>query len=335
MKSLILLALLFCTDARTENVPLPPSVTGINEIMAEARNLLTTKISELGKNFIPQLSDKTVVFVNNANLRCNGRVTLQGEPVSSLKFNFKIIGSELIEKSIYTGCNNEVSLVEDVITRGSKLTPVKYADFIKGKREFDLNENETYRLYRLSNSENEEIFKMLIEKKENSKLVEFFFLGQKFARLNYDYKTDSTRLTYTYSGYKAKYVRNHANWEFDHDYDPFTNTVLVTKNSINQIAYINTIGLPLTQNEFLSRFDSYIISGPIKRIRNILEYHNYYFPETKVVQTGSGNERMKEELRITLVRLQNNTEINLVKKQIQDYIEAVENGFISDTRPKP
>jgi hypothetical protein len=52
------------------------------------------------------------------------------------------------------------------------------------------------------------------------------------------------------------------------------------------------------------------------------------------VQSGGQNEHLKEELRIALNRLQNNTELNLVKKQIQEYIDAAENGFLSDSRPK-
>lgn len=334
MKTLILLTIFLSFNTQAETIPLPPSVSSINDIIGGFRNLLTTKISELGKNFIPQLSDKTIIFINNANLNCNGGVVRIGEPVSSLQYNFKINGNELNEKAVYTGCNNQISLVEDVITRGSKLEPLKYADFIKGKREFDLNENETYRLYRLSNSDNEEIFKMLIEKKDNKKMVNFFITGQLFLRLTYEYKDNSTRLTYSYTGYKGRYARKYATWEFDVNYEPFNNTVLVTKSDFTQISYINTESQPLTQNEFLSRFESYVVNGPVNRMRNILDYHNYYFPTTKVVQTGSGNERLKEELRITLNRLQNNTELNLVKKQIQDYIEATENGLLTDSRPK-
>jgi hypothetical protein len=94
------------------------------------------------------------------------------------------------------------------------------------------------------------------------------------------------------------------------------------------------MGQQLSQNEYLGNFDSLVTSSTLTRIRRILDYHNYYFPTTKAVQSGSANEHLKEELRLTFNRLQNNTELNLVKKQIQDYIEAAENGLLIDKRPK-
>lgn len=331
MKTLIVAIFLISLNASAQSIALPPSVSSIDDMINGFRNTLTTKIGELGKNFISQLSDKTIVFTNSTLLNCNGTSINQGEPVSTLQYNFKKANNELVEKSIYTGCGNQISLVEDVITKGGKLTPLKYSDFIKGKREFDLKDDETYRLYRLSNSDNEEIFKILIEKNNQSKLVEFYILGQKFLRMNFDFQEKSTRLTYTYSGYTAKYVRKYASWEMNVDYQPFTNTVLATSA---QVIYLNTEGNPLSQSEYLFRFDRYATSGPLTRIRKIMEYHNFYFPTTKVVQTGSGNEHLKEELRIAFNRLQNNVELNLVKKQLQEYMEAAENGLIIDNRPK-
>lgn len=334
MKKIICLLILISFTAGAENVPLPPSIPSVDEMVGEFRNLLTTKIGEMGKNFIPRLSDKTIVFTNNAPMRCNGGWIAQGEPVSSLQYNFKITNQEMVEKSIYTGCLNQVSLVEDVITRGTKLAPLKYGDFIKGKRTFDLTDEEIYKLYRLSNSDNEEIFKLLIEKKGKSKFVELYILGQPFLRLNYEFKETSTRLTLSYIGYKGRYERRFSTWEFNNSFDTFTNTALVTQSAFSVVNFLNTVGQPLSQNEFLSRFEHYATSGPLSRIRRIIEYHNHYFPTTKIVQTGSGNDRLKEELRIAFNRLQNNTELNLVKKQIQEYIEAVENGLLSDSRPK-
>lgn len=334
MIKIISLLFILSFNIQAETIALPPSVSSVDDIIVEFRNTLTTKINELGKNFISQLSDKTIVFTNSSTLYCNGSPIRQGEPVASMQYIFKKNTNELVEKSVYTGCGNQVSLVEDVVTRGGKLEPLKYSDFIKGKREFDLKDDEFYRLYRVSNSENEEIFKVLIEKKEKSKLVDFFILGERFLRLNYDFQEKSTRLTLTYFGYKAKYVRKHAVWEMDNDFLPFNNAVIVTKGLIDQINYLNTSGEPLSQSEYLFRFNHFVSSGPIARIRKILDYHNYYFPMTKVVQTGSVNERLKEELRIAFNRLQNNTELNLVKKLIQDYVEAAENGLIIDNRPK-
>lgn len=334
MKKLFLIFLIYGHTLQAETIPLPPAVSTINDIVNEFRNALTTKISELGKNFIAQSTDKTILFTNSSTLNCHADVILKGEPVSSMQYNFKKVGMELIEKAIYTGCGNQIALVEDVVTRGGKLEPLKYNDFVKGKRDFELNDDESYRLYRVSNAENEEIFKMLIEKSEKTKLVEFFILGQKFLRMNYDYQLLSTKLTLTYYGYKANYVRSYANWGVNRSFDAFMNSVSVTKGPFNQVKYLDENGAQISQTEYLSLFNKMIVSGTLGTIRQIFDYHNYYFPTTKIVQTGSINQHLKEELRLVFNRLQNNTELNLVKKQIQDYIEAAENGLIIDNRPK-
>lgn len=334
MRILTLAFLIFSFHVSAQTVPLPPAVSSVDDMVNEFRNIFTTKLGEMGKNFITKMSAKTVIFTNSSVVSCNGAKIAKGDPLSIMQYNFVKTNSELIEKAVYTGCSGQISLVEDVVTRGSKLEPLKYSDFIKGKRTFELNPDETYRLYRISNAENEEIFKMLIEKKETSKVVELYFLDQKFLRMNYEFSETSTRLTLTFYGYNANYIRKHGQWSYNSTFDPFTNTVLVKKGIINQASYYDLNGSPLSQTDYLAHFDKRITSGPLSVIRSIIEYHNYYFPTTAVVQTGSKNQRLKEELRLLFNRLQNNTELNLVKKQVQDYIEAVENGLINDNRPK-
>lgn len=321
-------------EAQDQVVPLPPSVSNVDDIVNEFRETLISKVSEVGKNFISTINGKTIIFTNGQPLRCNGELTQIGQPVSSLQYNFKKSDNELSEKSVYTGCNNQVSLVEDVVTKGSDLKSLEYDDFIKGTRSFDLKPNEDYRLYRLSNSENEEIFKLVIERSKIGKTIEMYIVESKFLTMTYEFQIDSTRLTFKYHGYKGKYVRNYARWGFDVSYDPFTNTVMAKKTKLVETSFFDTRGVRFSQKDFLSRVEDYLFNGPIKRIRDILDYHNYYFPSTEVVNSGGQNERLKEELRILNNRLLNNTEINLVRKQIQDYIEAAESGLLLDKRPK-
>jgi hypothetical protein len=334
MKKILIILFINLNNVYAENIPLPPSVAGIDDIINDFRGTLTTKIIDLGKNFIGQLSDKTIIFKHNNVLNCHGDMIPQGEPVSSLQYNYKKTNNELVEKSIYTGCLGQISLVEDVVTRGGELAPLKYSDFIKGKRNIDLDDQQNYRLYRISNSNNEEIFKMLIEKSDQKKLVDFYILGQRFLRFNYNFTESETRLTITYTGYSAKYVQKYGSWEIDSNFDPINNAVIVTKGGINQVKYIDGNGSAISQNDFLSRFDKFVTSGSIARVRSIFNYHNFYFPTTKIIQTGTQNEHLKAELRVAFNRLQNNIELNLVKKQIQEYIDAVENGLIIDNRPK-
>ena len=334
MKTFYLIILFFSANVLAENAPLPPSVLTIDEMVNEFRNTLTTKLGEIAKNFIAKSSDKTIIYTNSSNMKCNGDVIPQGDPVAGLQYNFKTNGTELVEKGIYSGCKNEISLVEDVVTRGTNLTPLSYSDFIKGKRNFELSAGQTYRLYRISNAENEEIFKLLIEKSDTSQLAEFYILGQKFLRINFNYQESSTQANFTYFGYNAKYVRTYASWTFNNSFDPFTNTIYSTKGSAIQFTFFDKSGSPISQNAFSTQFDQRVTSNTMAKIRKIMDYHNYYFPTTTVVQTGATNERLKAELRVALNRLQNNVELNLVKKQIQDYIDAAESSLIIDNRPK-
>ncbi len=337
MKFTIFFLLAMSLDSPAEEliVPIPASVSTIDEIVNEFRETTTNKLEELSKNFISIINGKTVGFTTSSPLRCNGLSTPPGQPISSLQYVSNLKDQELIEKAVYTGCNGAISLVEDVVTRGNELKSLEYSDFIKGKRSFDLGANENYRYYRLSNSDNEEIFKFIIERTPNGKTAEFFIVESKFLTLRYEFSVDQSKVTFKYNGYKGRYARKFATWEFDRLYDPFTNTVIAKKvGTFVETSFYDTRGVRFTQKDFLTRVDDFLFSGPVKRIRDILDYHNYYFPSTEVVKTTGQNEVLKEELRLTYNRLQNNSELNLVKKQIQDYIEAVNLGQIIDKRPK-
>ncbi len=335
MKSFIALFLfslnLYGQEQAEQVVPLPASVMTIDEIVNEFRETTTTKMDDISKNFISIINGKIIAFTNSSPTRCNGLTTPVGQPVAVV--NNK--SSELIEKTVYTGCNNAISLVEDVVTRGADLKSLEYKDFIKGKRSFDLSPNETYKYYRLSNSDNEEIFKLIIERTPTGKIAEMFIVESKFLTISYEYLADQTKLVFRYNGYKGKYSRKFSSWEFDRLYDPFSNTVIAKKtDKFVETSFFDTRGIRFTQKDFLTRIDDYLLGGPVKRLREFLEYHNYYFPSTEVVKASGQNEHLKEELRLAFNRLQNNTELNLVKKQIQEYIEAVNSGLIIDKRPK-
>ena len=334
MKSLIIILLFISFGVKAESIPLPPSIATIDDIVEGLRNTLSTKIVDLGKNFISAQNDKTIFLKSSTPIKCNGSVIPLGEPASILQYNFKKSDNELIEKAIYSGCQRKISLVEDVVTRGSILEPLKYTDFIRGKRNFDLNDGEDYRLYRISNVDNEEIFKLLIEKKDNSKIAEFYILGQKFLRINYTYQATSTKAAFTYFGFKGTYKQTYSSWEFNTSIDTYTNTVIATNGNVNQITYLDSTFQPFSQNEFLSTFNKRISDGAAARIRDLIDYHTYFFPATVQVLSSSGNDHLKEELRVAFNRLQNNTELPLVKLQIQEYINAAEKGQLIDKRPK-
>ncbi len=338
MMKTFLLSLIFCSSlyAQEQIVPLPTSVPTLDDIVKEFRDTLTLKLDEIGKNFISTVNGKIISYSSGEPTRCNGQTTVEGQPLASVQYHADKKANELFEKTIYTGCNRSISLIEDMVTKGNDLKPIEYEDFIRGKRSFDLRSNEFYKHYRLSNSDNEEIFKVITEKNSNGKRSELYFLNAKFLTINYEYQKDQTRLTFKFEGYTGKYTRQYASWDFNVNFEYLVTTVVSKKtDNIIQTSFFSGRMLRFSQKDFLSRVELYLFNGPIKSIRDILEYHNYYFPTTAVVKTVGQNERLLEELRIAYNRLQNNSEISLVKKQIQEYIDVVQLGQLVDKRPKP
>lgn len=335
MKIFIFAFLFINLNLRAENVPLPSSVLGIDEIIEEFRGTLTSKVVALGKNYITQTADHIIIFKNSSDLNCNGTKIPKGNAITSFKYNstFADEGKELNEKALYVGCSGEYAFVEDIISRGSNLKPLSFNDFIRGKRSFDLKENESFRLYRISNNENEEIFKVVIEKMGNGKIADFYYLGQKFLNINYSYNTSSTRAIFTAYSYNATYLRKYGKWTSKSNYSPVTFSVFVNQMSKDQVQYYDSSMNLLSLNNFLGLMNDYLLNSTLSNLRSIVEYHTYYFPNTETTSSGAASQKLLEELRIAQSRLLTNTELNLVRNFIQELINATELGQITDNRP--
>ena len=328
----LFLIIIFSVKLHAENVPLPASVSGVDEIVSEFRDQLATKITDLGKNYISTITNESLIFTSSEALRCNGINNIVGERLSSIQYAYKKQNSSLCEKVTYTGCNSETSLIEQVTTTGSSLEPLKFSDIIKGKRSFDLKDNELSRYYKISNGDGDEIFSVIIEKKDNSKFLNFSILGQKFLTMNFEYKNDATRVVFTYFGYSASYSRRYSNWSMKNNFTEFSNTVVAKKAEF--VTYLDKDGNRISLSNFITAFNQTVMDSAVKTIGSIIEYHTYYFPPTEATKTGSQSQRFIDEIRIAQNRITANTEINLVKKLLQDFINAAELGQIVDNRPK-
>lgn len=334
MKYLILLTLVWALSLKAETVPLPTSVLGVDDLVQELKGSFTTKISDLGKNYITHITDQIVTFTNSETMICNNVSHVVGEPLAKMQYSFQKNNLEFIEKAIYTGCNGETALVEDVVTKGTAPLPLPAKDFLAGKRSIDLKDNETYRLYRISNAASEEIFKVLIEGTNVGKTANFFILGQKFMSMVYEYQATLTRLTITYYGYNASYKVRNSGWTLNRNFQPYTNVVVAYKGIEDQVVYLDADNNRLSLANFLTWFNEGAIRPTISVLAKIIEFHTNFFPKTKTTQTGAQSQRLLEELRIAQNRLLNNTELNLVRNLLQEYMNAAEKGLIIDNRPK-
>jgi hypothetical protein len=331
MKTLFFLILfIFMTGARAESVPLPSSVPGADEVVSEFRNQIMMKMVDLGKNYISTIRGNTLVFTNTDSMKCNDVKNEAGEHLASIQYTYSLRGKELLEQVSYTGCNSQISLVEDTITEGENLAPMDFKDIMKGKRPIELASSETKRIFKISNGEGEELFSVSAEKKENSQSVIFNILTQKFLEVNYQYSAETTRATLTFYGYEATYVRKHGRWGLKNRMDPFKLSVVSKKDG--SVNYFNNDGNLISLSGFSHNKSA--MDSTIQTLEDIFEYHTYYFPKTESTKSGNQAQRLMEELRQAQTRLLANTDIALVKKLIQDLISSAELGQIIDNRPK-
>lgn len=318
--------------AQADNIPLPASVPGPDEIISEFRTQIVTKIVDLGKNYISTISKNTLVFTNSETMSCNEVTHEAGEKIASIQYTYTQKDNQLFEQVTYTGCNNQISLVENIITEGRNLSPLNFKDIIKGNRTVELQDNETKRIYRLSNGEGDEIFSVIAEKGTSTQTMIFNVLQQKFLSINFRYAPDSTRAVLTYFGYEASYVRKYGRWGIRQKMDPFNATVMAKKDG--SVNYFNNEGNLISLSSFVGTFNKTVMDTTISSLEGILQYHSYYFPKTESTKTGNQAQRLIDELRLAQNRLLANTDISLVKLLIQELINAAELGQITDNRPK-
>lgn len=318
--------------AQADVIPLPASVPGPDDIISEFRTQIVTKIVDLGKNYISTISKNALVFTNTEAMKCNEVNHEAGEKLAGIQYNYSLKGNQLIEQVTYSGCNNQISLVEDVITEGQNLSPLNFKEIIKGNRTVELQDNETKRIYRLSNGEGDEIFSVIAEKGNSTQSMIFNILQQKFLTINFRYTADSTRAVLTYFGYEASYTRKHGRWGMRQRMDPFNATVLAKKDG--GVNYFNNEGNLVSLSSFMGTFNKTVMDTTLSSLEEILQYHTFYFPKTESTKTGNQAQRLIDELRLAQNRLLANTDISLVKKLVQDLINAAELGQIIDNRPK-
>jgi len=323
---------LLVSNAGAENVPLPASVPGADDIVSEFRTQIVNKIVDLGKNYISTIRGNTLAFTNSDSMKCNEVTHEAGERLATIQYTYSQKGKQLLEQVTYTGCNSQISLVEDIITDGEDLSPMSFKDIIKGKRTIELAQNETRRIYKMSNGEGDEIFSVIAEKSAGAQSVYFKFVEQKFLAVNYRYTPEATRAVLTFYGYEASYVRKYGRWGMKNKMDPFTLSVFAKKEG--DVNYFNNNGNLISLSSFVSTFNKTVMDSTISTVSDIMEYHTYYFPKTDATKSGNQAQQFIDDLRLAQNRLLANTDISLVKILIQELINAAEIGQIIDNRPK-
>jgi hypothetical protein len=336
----ILLVVLIIPQMAAAQVPLPRSLVTIDQLIDEFRGGLTTKVKDLSSNYIATTSPGNVVFTSSMETKCPYRPLKAGETLSRLSLSVDHKEGELTEVARYFACGGKLSLVEEVITRGRGLTPLPWGVFVKGKRSFALKKGEDFRLYRLRNSKQEELFKVIIQRMSQGTILNatFYIREAKFLNIQYQLNDSMSRAIFTSYGFKVSYHLKHSSWEIDTTGRRGGITKLVVNayaQPVGRVDYIHDSSL-VSQGSFQKYIQYAITRKSFEKIAQFIKSHLHVFPSTSFRQTGLTNTRFLDELKLAHIRLVNNTEINLVKDLVQQYVQAIEEGTIKidDRRPK-
>ena len=322
-------------------VPLPKTLLNLDDIINEFRGPLTTKMSDLSKNYIVKKREGKnsihAVYTSHDLIHCLGATANPGEPLTKLDLSIDASKpNQLHEVAYYTGCHGNLSLKEQVFTQGKNLSAISSEDFFNGRRKFALKENETARTYRLLSGDDEELFALRIAKVAQGTTADYFIRGQRFMNIFRQFGEDESRAILTFYGFSVEYKRKYSTWGIDRVFDTWALKVIANKMPSGSVIYLNSTNNEISRNNFQRFFGYGALNNTVQRLGDFVKYHNYFFPTTEFQNAGVQSSRFLDEMRLTFTRLLNNTEVNLVRNLIQEYIAAIESGLLKiiDTRPK-
>lgn len=316
---------------------LPRGIFGIDDLIKEFRGPLQIKIDELGKNYIVHKKGYFASYKSHEDINCLWQNAPGGEILAKLQMTVRESEGQLFESAYYEGCKGQGNLKEVVITRGKDLKPISEKEFFKGERNFDLKDNEDSRLYKLLAWDDVELFRLNIRRTPHGgKVAEFFIREQRFMNMTYTFSEEQSRVIYTFYGYNIKYERRWSTWTMNRGRDTYALKVVANKNHVSPVTYLNSTNNLISAATFSRFFNFSVLQGTVARLADWIKWHNWIFPTTEFSSSGVQNSRFLDELRLTFTRLLSNTDLNLVRNLIQEYIKAIEDGIIRiiDNRPK-
>ena len=317
-------------------VNFPSGLYSIDDLVEEFRGPLTTKVDELKSTFISKQSANMAEYTSHEVVNCLWQDFEAGASLSRLEYFQNLEVNQLREKVSYFGCGESLSLVETVITEGTDLKKGSFDNILKGIRKFDLNKNETRKVYILKNDKDEELFKLAVRRLPNQgKIAKFFITGSEFLSIRYFQSLNDSRVVFNFSPYRINYKR--PPWfglNASHNFTPFAlSSFRKLINGAPQDIYLSSRSTILSKRTFQTYVSYRAIQNGIKYVGSMMKFHLYWFPSTEVISTGGQSQRLLDELRLMLTRLLNNTETNLVKNYVRELINAAENNLLIDKRP--
>lgn len=335
----LLFSILLCLSGSllANGLPLPNAIYSIDDLIREFRSPLKTKVEELKKNYRFRSSNNFVEYTSNEKVNCLFQNWDAESVLTKIEYFFRKEGKEALDVLRYSGCGDQLSLVERFVRVGENQSALSFQDFSNGNLSFELKKEWERYYYQLQNNLGENLFTLnarWVTPAKNHALYVLNIRDQEFLLINIQYLPEETRATYTFRGFNVAYqYLPYFNMNVNQNHSGFSFKVIVKKEAPNNPFFLSSQDILLSQNSFVSYFNYWAVTNGLENVKKFVDFHLYWFPPTEFVSSGGQSQRLINELRLNLNRILNNNNLNLVEVYLRNLIQSVETGLIIDRRP--
>jgi len=311
---------------------LPSKYFDLSVFINKYRQLITDKYIQLSQNFTQREDGQQILFLATKEVKCiNGIKLNTNEIIGSLRYSQESIKDISREVISYTGCQNKSNFFEEITTKTQKREDLKWENIKKGNLRIRINNNESERMYRLLDYDNEEILRIdQVRVEKNVILTTFHGLGSKMFVIWDNYSTGHMK-TFVSPPFNINYSK-----------DGYRFNMNFSTNNEQMLAHLKTDNNVLLQtSERLISFDEF--NSSIEFYRNIINRIPVVFvnrkwlssyPKTKFVNAGTTNTKLIDELTVNFNRLLTNTQLNLVRIFLEELLKSAKENELVDRRPQ-
>lgn len=344
--------LLAIPEAKAANATRPnlvnvniPGTLDIDSLVYEFRSPLERLVLGLFDNFIVQKNAGRWQFLASQEMDCSFNKAPARSVLSAIDYflNKKELGPsqfETVERIHYRDCSGNINLTEMIVRRGSNPSIPSDSDFRRGKRRLNLDPGTTFSSYQLTNGRNEEIISVQSSNEGEGMLEMVRLFSQDFMKSILQWDSGRLYKRYTFYPFKFEYRMPYYNSTVEREIPVGSieawQIATTTSAGPDQIVnYRSTADGFISRQQFQFKLQENAVEKGLTRIRNIIDYHMYYFPKAQFSVGRIQQNRFKEELELAQIQLLNNTDINLVRNFVRKALEAIEAGLlrIEDNRP--
>ena len=328
MKKIVLLVL-FLMPLGANASSLPSGVFEVNDIVNYFRNIYLEKYRELDENFIKHTVDQKIRYISNKEQNCMWSMVPAKQNLGGIDYLKEQSGKQLTEIVQFLGCR-DYPLVQEIYTTDRGVFK-GYTSILKSRTNFELQEGENRRSLIIKSDGKTTFFKYLAERVSTTEvLYQFYFGDERFLSIHYAKKGHD--ITYTFYPYSLNLtIMGGARFNFNFEFETYSIKILKKGPFYQFFDYDST---QVSLNSLKKYFEHGLVKRTLSKLQRVSNMIVRGLPSTKVVSSGSVNQRLLEELRLIRSRLLTNTEIELVKRQIDKYIISAEAGDLVDRRPK-